>query len=224
MNFLKPRFLAVALFGALSCQLSLADSTCANVGTPVNGIASFTCNFFYNQPTTTFNLLPLMTQNGAPLSLNDFVTGYTVVINGNPSTLADNATGLFNTNLWEAVLFKPGGDPDGPLFSDMLTVYWPGSFPANLANSVQTLNQSVFGALPGFSDRDFFVQATGSETVIGANTPVVLNIFTSPAFNNGPVASATPEPASITLIATGLIGLGGCLRSRFTTGKNRAVS
>jgi len=156
-----------------------------------------------------------MTQNGAPLSLNDFAANYTVVINGNPSTLADNTSGLFNTNLWEAILFSVPGDPSGPLFSDTLTVFWPGNFPANIASTVQSFNQSIFGALPGFSDRDFFVQATGSQTVIGAGTPVVLNVFTAP------VAAATPEPSSITLMATGLLGLGAWLRLRSSTQRSR---
>ena len=103
---LVPCVLALAL-----TPYSFADSTCANVGTPVNGLVKITCNFFYNQPTTHFDLFPLMTQNGASLAANDFVTGYTVVINGDPATLADNAAGLFNTSLWEAVLFKEPNDP-----------------------------------------------------------------------------------------------------------------
>jgi hypothetical protein len=176
-----------------------ADSTCANVGTPVNGIVSITCDLFYNGATTQFNLLPLMTQNGALLSNNDFVTNYTVVINGNPATLPDNSTGLFNQSLWDAVLFFPGGDPNGPLFSDSLIVYWPGNFPS--ASTVQSYNASVFGALPGFSDAAFFVQATGSQTVIGGGTNVVFNVFT-------PASNAVPEPSSFALMGTGLLGLG----------------
>ena len=198
---LAPTVLALAITPA-----SFADSTCVNVGTPVNGLVKITCNFFYDQPTTHFNLFPLMTQNGASLAANDFVTGYTVVINGNPATLADNATGLFNTSLWEAVLFKEPNDPNGPLFSDMLDVFWPGNFPSG--STVQSYNASIFGALPGFSDRAFFVQATGSQTVIGAGTNVVLNIFTPPS------ASTVPEPASILLMGTGLLALGARIRHK----------
>lgn len=203
----KFRILALAAVAALSSHVAIADSTCFNVGTPVNGYAYITCNLYYDQPTTTFNLEPLMTQNGVLLSDNDFVTRYTVVINGDPATLADNATGLFNQSLWEAVLFNVPGNPNGSLFSDTLAVYWPGSFPS--AATVQSYNQSIFGSFPNFSDSAFFVQATGSETVIGAGTHDVLNIFTAPT-----TTSPIPEPSSVTLMGTGLLGLGLWLGAR----------
>ena len=188
---------AISVFALALPTASFADSTCVNVGTPVNGLVRITCNLFYNGTTNSFNLFPLMTQNGASLANNDFVENYTVIINGNPATLADNATGLFNQSLWEAVLFFPGGDPNGPLFSDTLDVFWPGAFPS--ASTVQSFNASVFGALPGFSDAAFFVQATGNETVIGAGTNVVFDVVTGP--------SAVPEPASYVLMGTGILAL-----------------
>jgi hypothetical protein len=211
MTFRKQLFAFFPAMLAFACTpFSFADSSCANVGTPVNGLVKITCNFIYNQPTTHFDLFALMTQNGASLAANDFVTGYTVVINGDPATLADNATGLFNTSLWEAVLFKEPNDPNGPLFSDMLDVFWPGNFPSG--STVQSYNATIFGALPGFSDRAFFVQATGSQTVIGAGTNVVLNFFTAPS-----AAAVTPEPNPALLTGTGLLALAiwvGFRRSR----------
>jgi PEP-CTERM motif len=198
--FTKFRLSALAVSALALSQISFAApiNSCVNVGSPVNGLVFITCNLYYNGSPNTFDLSGLMTQGGALLSANDFVDNYTVIINGNPSTLADNSTGLFNQSLWEAVLYTPGGDPNGPIFSDTLEVFWPGSFPP--ASTVQNFNATIFGSLPGFSDAAFFVQATGSETVIGAGTHDVLNIFTAPA--------AVPEPASFTLMATGILGLG----------------
>jgi hypothetical protein len=192
---------ASAVFALALTQTSFAApiNSCANVGTPVNGLVSISCNLYYNGSPNALNLASLMTQGGAQLSNNDFVSSYTVVINGNPNTLADNSSGLFNESLWEAVLYTPGGDPDGPIYSDTLDLLWPGNFPS--AATVQAYNASIFGAFPGFSDADFFVQATGSDTVIGAGTNVVYNVFT-------PAVASTPEPASFTLMATGILGLG----------------
>lgn len=176
-----------------------ATDSCFNVGTPSGGFVNITCNLYYNSPNVNpINLFPLMTQDGAPLANNDFVSNYTVIINGNPATLADNATGLFNTSLWEAVIFYPPGDPDGAIFSDALDVYFPGDFPS--AATVQSYNASIFGSLPGFADSDFFLPATGSETVIGGGTDDVINVFTA--------ASPTPEPSSALLMSTGILGVG----------------
>jgi hypothetical protein len=199
MTNIRIRTLAFGVLAFAFTQTGFAApvNSCTNSGLPVAGVVTIDCNLYYNGSPNTFDLSGLMTQNGSPLSKNDFVSNYTVIINGNPNTLADDATGLFNTSLWEAVIFYPGGDPNGAIYSDRMDVFWPGSFPS--ASTVQSYNASIFG--PGF-DSDFFVQATGSETTIGGGTNDVINVFTAP------IAAAAPEPDSLALMATGVLGLG----------------
>lgn len=209
------KFLSLAVFALSLVQKGFADplNSCFNVGIPVEGIVSITCNLAYNGSPNTFDLSSLMTQSGSALSNNDYVSNYTVLINGNPSTLADDSTGLFNQSLWQAVLFFPGNDPDGIVFSDTLQVFWPGSFPS--ASTVQSYNTSIFGGFSGFKDSAFFVQSTGLTTSIGTGTPDVFNITVAP--------SATPEPSSLALMATGIMGLGllGAMRrQRWSTSQS----
>jgi hypothetical protein len=87
-------------------------------------------------------LTPVLTSGGAQLSDNLVGAGYEVVINGDPNTLADDNTGLFNQALWSTVLYWRG-DQDAGTASDSLTVYWPGTFPT--VSTVQNFDQSIYG-------------------------------------------------------------------------------
>lgn len=187
--------IAVAVLALFSAQASFADptSSCGNVGTPSGGYVNILCNLYYNGSPNAFDLSGLMTEDGSLLSNNDFGANYTVVINGNPATMTDDSgvDGLFNESNWEAVLFFPGGDPDGADYSDMLDVLWPGTFPSSA--TIQSFNEGIYGAS---TDADFFVQATGSETIIGAGSDDQFDVFT-----------AVPEPAPFALMLTGMLSV-----------------
>jgi hypothetical protein len=194
----RIKLIAPVLFGLAFSQASFAGvvNTCGNVGSPVGGYVTISCNLAYNGTPNTFDLSGLLTQGGANLDANELGAAYTVLINGNPSTLADNSTGLGNQSLWEAVLYNPS-DPSNVGYSDTLDVYWPGDFPSFKA--IQTLDETLG------PDAAFFVQATGTNTVIGAGSNDVFNITTQ-AQSVQP--AATPEPASFTLLASGILSLG----------------
>jgi len=200
-NQIKVRTLAVVAFALLFGQTSFGSpmSSCANnPGSPtlVGGVLtpSFTCNLYSNGSTTTIDLTPFMTQGGASIIDNSAGAGYSVIINGNPATLADNASGLYNTSLWDAVLYFPVDQPFNG--SDKVIVYWPGStFPTGSA--VQTLDRSLYPTTP---DAGFFTQVTGAETIFGAGTTEQFNIFL-------PAPAATPEPSSLTLLTSGIVGI-----------------
>jgi len=194
----KFRLLGISVLALAFAQTGFAQNSCSNFGTPTGGYVNIECDLYYNQTPNSFDLSSLMTEDGSLLSNNDFGASYLVIIDGDPATLADNSSGLFDESLWEAVLYFPGGDPDGADYSDMLDVFWPGDFPS--ASTVQAFNESIYGA---GTDADFFVDGTpGAETVIGAGSDDVYDVYTAP------LATATPEPASVTLMATGLLGLG----------------
>src|ERR1039458_836386 len=157
------RFLCLA--AVFACGLSANVSSCANRSTsPVTGsdgilYTQFVCSLYYDASSNTIDLTSVMTQGGANLLDNTVGAGYLVVINGDPTTLADNSTGLLNQNLWAAVLFWPGDQWAGSA-SDSLTMYWPGTFPTT--TDVLNLDDSLY---PGNPDSAFFVQSTPPETV-----------------------------------------------------------
>jgi hypothetical protein len=203
----KLATLALAIAAGLSSHVAIAAPiSCANnANSPqlINGklITSFTCDIINTGGTATLSLVPYLTQGGATLANNNVGAGYSVIISGNPLTISNNntnPTALYNTALWQAVLFSPG-DQDGGFGSDSITVYWPGSFPS--ASTVRSFDEGLYA---GVADSLFFTQATFPITSIGS-----FNVNLTPVSN-----SPVPEPGTLTLLSTGLIGLAGIGRAK----------
>jgi hypothetical protein len=203
-------FIALALavapmsFGATVSGSGGTISSCTNLpSSPTNvGGTLYTqldCSLYNDVSSYSFDLTPLMEQDGANLYDNLVGAGYIVVINGDPNTLPDDGTGLFNQTLWVAVLYWPG-DQDAGTASDSLTMYWSGDplFPTPL--EVQTLDDSLYGT--GI-DPEFFVQSTPPETVY------------APAGIGGDEYDIyVPEPGTMLLLGSGLAVLGGVVLRR----------
>jgi hypothetical protein len=194
---LKLSAILVSAFALSQVSFAAPVNSCANVGQPVNGVASIACTFAYNGTPSTLSLLPYQTQNGSSVDFNDLGAGYVVLINGNPSTLADNTTGLFNTSLWESVLYFADDEPGDS--SDSVQAFFAGS-PFPPAATVKSVDEGLYGGF-GTPDSAFFEQATGAITTFTlANTTFTI----TPA----PPAAATPEPNSLILMLSGVLGLG----------------
>jgi hypothetical protein len=206
----KFRLLALAVVTALSSQAALADPiSCSNSpGSPqlINGklLTTFTCDITNTGGTASLSLIPFLTQGGATLADNNVGAGYSVIISGDPLTISSNntnPTALYNTALWQAVLFSPG-DQDGGFGSDSITVYWPGFFPS--AATVRSVDEGLYSQF-GVPDTAFFSQATFPITTVGS-----FNVNLTPVSSTSPV----PEPGTLTLLTSGLLGFAGMTRAK----------
>src|ERR1035437_8982255 len=148
-------FIALALavapmsFGATVSGSGGTISSCTNLPSSPTNVGGtlytqFDCSLYNDVSSYSFDLTPLMTQDGANLYDNLVGAGYFVVINGDPNTLPDDGTGLVHQNLWEAVLYWPG-DQDAGTTSDSLTVYWPGALAFPTVSTVLNFDDNLYG-------------------------------------------------------------------------------
>jgi hypothetical protein len=206
----KISILSSLLFSLAVPQMSFAGpvSGCTNQANFNDGLgdvmASFTCSLYPSASSYTINLIPNMTYvdlNGsADYYTNLIGTGYTVVINGDPFSLSDDSSGLWNQSLWTAILYWPA-DADGGYASDELTVYYAGNpdFPAVL--TVENFDQNLYGSGTDY-DPYFFVQSGDPAVYAPGTYGGTYDIY------------PTPEPTSLLLFGTGIVGLAGALRRK----------
>jgi hypothetical protein len=221
--FVKTKLLFVLLLTLFFAKTSFASpvSGCSNTGVVTDpsygdtygGDGVFTCSFYPSDTSYTISLYDGLTDGGTvnlylgTIIVGPVTPGYVVVINGDPSALADNSldgvptggSGLFDQSLWAAVLwFQP--DTNFGTGSDEVTVYYAGD---SDMPSAATVDASLYTEYSGYyPDSAFFVQS-GNPAVYGADD--VYNVYPAP----------TPEPPSLLLFGTGLTILGGiALRKR----------
>ena len=175
----------------LQTNLAAQTSNCTN-GPNTDGYVQFTCNLYPSTSATTIDLTPNLTYDGAlSPNPNALGAGYAVVINGDPIALSDDASGLWNQSLWDAVLEWPG-DYNAGYGSVSLNVYYSG-FPSVSTVESSDNNMEAYYASQGYVGADavpdsyFFVQS-GNPAVYAAGNNVY-NVY------------PTPEPASALFLA-----------------------
>ena len=187
------RSLAGPVSGCTNGQNNIADGT---------AYTDFTCSLYPSASSYIIDLTLNLTYDHANLYDNVVGAGYVVVINGDPNpsdpnALSDDPSGLWNQSLWAAVLFWPG-DQAGGYASDSLTVYWAGNSDFPLVRDVRTFDDNIsdYYVLQGADatpDSAWFVQS-GDPAVYAP-------------YSNEYDIYPTPEPSSLLLLGTGLLGL-----------------
>jgi hypothetical protein len=209
-TIVKISLLSALLFSLAVPQMSFAGSVsgCTNQANYNDGvgdvIASFTCSLYPSASSYTIDLTPNLTYvdgNGSADSYTNLLgPGYLVVINGDPSSLSDDSSGLWNQSLWDAVLYWPA-DADAGYASDELIVYYAGNpdFPSVL--TVENYDQNLYGSGTDY-DPSYFVQSGDPAVYAPGTYGGTYDIY------------PTPEPSSLLLLGSGLVGLAGVLRRK----------
>jgi len=202
----KVSILPALLFVLMIAQPTFAGpvSGCVNGPNNVAGdttYVDFTCDLYYSPTSYNIDLTPNLTYDGAGFYDNLVGAGYAVVITGDPNTLSDDSSGLWNQSLWDAVLYWPG-DQDAGTASDALTVYWAGNSGFPTAATVMGVDQGLYGM---GSDSLFFVEDNFPNVTVYAPYSDTYNIVTTP--------EQTPL-LLLPLLGTGFFGLAGVLRRK----------
>jgi hypothetical protein len=156
---------------------------------------------------------------GGNLTINSLSTNVTLTASGASAPVNLNLTGTYTPSGGPIVITTPGlsGEivtpstaiPLGHISSGVLTD------PTDLANFTGTGLESFLlsGSAPvtySGNVSDGYLAATGGTTLAGAAVTVEYD------FSSAPPPPGVPEPGTLGLLGTGLLGLAGMLRNRFS--------
>ena len=125
------------------------------------------------------------------------------------------------TEIWKAILQGTGGSTPSGFAAGGFGMNWvhAGSYPSN-----NNFNTYTYGALPGHpygGVADFDVNANNINTTAAASGQQISGYIQVEDFlDNDPPPGTAPEPASMVLIASGLLGIGAIARRRRASKKS----
>jgi hypothetical protein len=172
-----------------------------------------------------------ITFQGGTLAGNSFLTSFTgtngVTVTGSLGTVAYNTGALLSGNVGSTASFAAGGSflvkgngtnglPNGAIFTGVFSspVSWVGTFNASgnggKGNWTYVLQGSVAGTISGIGSGN----AVGATIQFTFDVPGSKPFSTSTRLNHGTTTVAVPEPGTLGLLGTGLIGIAGLIRRK----------
>jgi hypothetical protein len=204
MRFPRPASIVATLFATL-CALAAQADTLASFTVDSSSISApnYLGEAFFVGGFGTFNdiTFTFFTPTGADYAIGTgylFSTPYT----GTPTSLNSSDTGFLGSAA------AAGGtytfSPSLELTSGLLYYFYEnGLAPAGV----------IGGAVPGPGDAEY-LYSTGASTDFAAESVASADFLAT----GSPVSSVTPEPSSIVLLGSGILGIAGVVRRRFVHG------